>query len=171
MTKTNNLIIIIYREKTMGKKTIQVILTKDVQKLGKEGTLIRVKPGYVRNYLIPLKLAKVATINLINQFESHQKELDLKQIKLRKKCLEVKELIESYAKFTTKKKVSENGVFYGKITKKHILELLTNKIDLGIDLSKNQLELPEMKKLGEYVIEIVLTVDVKAKINLEILPE
>lgn len=155
----------------MGKKTIQVILTKDVQKLGKEGTLIRVKPGYIRNYLIPLKLAKVATLNLINQFESQQKELDIKQIKFRKKCLEVKELIESYGKFTTKKKVSENGVFYGKITKKHILELLTNKIDLGIDLSKNQLELPEMKKLGEYVIEIVLTVDVKAKINLEILPE
>nr|YP_003289165.1 50S ribosomal protein L9 [Ectocarpus siliculosus]CAT18707.1 Chloroplast 50S ribosomal protein L9 [Ectocarpus siliculosus]CAV31196.1 Chloroplast 50S ribosomal protein L9 [Ectocarpus siliculosus] len=155
----------------MGKKTIQVILTKDVQKLGKEGTLIRVKPGYIRNYLIPLKLAKVATINLINQFESQQKELDLKQIKFRKKCLEVKELIESYGKFTTKKKVSENGVFYGKITKKHILELITHKIDLGIDLNKNQLELPEMKKLGEYVIEIPLTVDVKAKINLEILPE
>ncbi|CAM9726220.1 unnamed protein product, partial [Ectocarpus sp. 4 AP-2014] len=63
------------------------------------------------------------------------------------KCLEVKELIESYGKLTTKKKVSENGVFYGKITKKHVLELLTHKIDLGIDLSKNQLELPEMKKL------------------------
>ena len=155
----------------MGKKTIQVILTKDVQKLGKEGTLIRVKPGYIRNYLIPLKLGKVATINLINQFESQQKELDLKQIKFRKKCLEVKDLIESYGKFTTKKKVSENGAFYGKITKKHVLELLTDKIDLGIDLSKNQLELPEMKKLGEYVIEIALTVDVKAKINLEILPE
>ena len=149
----------------MGKKTIQVILTKDVQKLGKEGTLIRVKPGYIRNYLIPLKLAKVATINLINQFESHQKELDLKQIKLRKKCLEVKELIESYAKFTTKKKVSENGVFYGKITKKHVLELIRDKTDLGIELSKNQLELPDMKKLGEYVVEIVLMDDVKAKIT------
>ena len=155
----------------MGTKTIQVILTKDVQKLGKEGTLIRVKPGYIRNYLIPLKLAKVATSNLINQFESQQKELDLKQIKFRKKCLDVKELIESYGKFITKKKVSENGVFYGKITKKHVLELITNKTDLGIELNKNQLELPEMKKLGEYTIKIALTADVKAKINLEILPE
>lgn len=155
----------------MVKKTIQVILTKDVQGLGRQGTLIKVKPGYIRNYLMPLKLAKIATINLIKQFESQQKELDLKQLQFTKKCIAVKELLESFGKFTTKKKISENGVFYGKITKKHILELVTNKVDLPIDLNKNQLELPEMKKLGEYVIEIALTTNVTAKINLEILPE
>ena len=155
----------------MGKKTIQVILTKDVHTLGKQGTLIKVKPGYIRNYLVPLKLAKVATINLINQFESQQKELDLKQLEFSNKCVGVKELLESFAKFTTKKKVSENGVFYGKITKKHVLDLITNKVDLPIDLNKNQLELPEMKRLGEYVINIALTTNVTAKISLEILPE
>lgn len=155
----------------MGKKTIQVILTKDVQDLGKQGTLIKVKPGYIRNYLIPLKLAKIATLNLINQFESQQKELDLKQLQFSKKCLGVKELLESFGKFTTKKKISENGVFYGKITKKHVLELITNKVELPIELNKTQLELPEMKKLGEYIIEINLTTNVTAKIGLEILPE
>jgi len=155
----------------MVKKTIQVILTQDVQSLGKQGTLIKAKPGYIRNYLIPLKLAKVATSNLINQFESQQKELDLKQLEFSKTCVGVKELLESFGKFTTKKKISENGVFYGKITKKHVLELITNKVNLPIDLNKNQLELPEMKKLGEYHIDITLTKNVKATINLEILPE
>lgn len=155
----------------MGKKTIQVILTKDVQDLGKQGTLVKVKPGYIRNYLSPLKLAKVATLNLINQFELQQKELDLKQLQFSKKCIEVKDLLESFGKFTTKKKISENGVFYGKITKNHILELITNKVELPIELNKAQLELPEMKKLGEYTIEINLTTNVIAKINLEILPE
>nr|YP_009730872.1 50S ribosomal protein L9 [Cladosiphon okamuranus]QAY81108.1 50S ribosomal protein L9 [Cladosiphon okamuranus] len=155
----------------MGKKTIQVILTKDVKDLGKQGSLIKVKPGYIRNYLIPLKLAKVATLNLINQFESQQKELDLKQLQFSKKCLSVKELLESFGKFTTKKKISENGVFYGKITKKHVLELITNRVELPIELNKTQLELPEMKKLGEYILEVNLTTNVTAKINLEILPE
>ena len=155
----------------MGKKTIQVILTKDIPGLGQQGKLIKVKPGYIRNYLVPLKLAKVATLNLINQFESQQKELDLKQLQFSKKCLSTKELLESLSKFTTKKKISENGVFYGKITKKHVLELITNRIELPIELNKTQLELPEMKKLGEYIIEINLTTNVTAKINLEILPE
>lgn len=155
----------------MGKKTIQVILTKDVQELGKHGTLLKVTPGYIRNYLLPLKLAKVATGNLINQFESQQKESELKQLQFSKKCIEMKKLLESFGKFTTKKKISENGVFYGKITKKHILEIITNKVDLTIDLNKSQLQLPEIKKLGSYVIEINLTTNVMAKINLEILPE
>lgn len=155
----------------MGKKTIQVILTKDVQELGKQGTLLKVKPGYIRNYLLPLKLAKVATSNLITQFESQQKELNLKQLEFSKKCIEAKELLESFGKFTTKKKISENGVFYGKITKKHILELITNKVNLNIELNKNQIEVPEMKKLGNYTIEIILTTNIVAKISLEILPE
>nr|QWK42044.1 ribosomal protein L9 [Pterygophora californica] len=155
----------------MRKKTIQVILTKDVQKLGKQGTLIKVKPGYIRNYLIPLKLGKIATPNLISQFELQQKELEVKQIQFNKKCFINKELLENSDKFTIKKKISENGIFYGKITKKHILDLIINNVDLTIDLNKNQLELPDMKELGEYVIEIVLTTDVIAKINIEILPE
>nr|UAX21166.1 ribosomal protein L9 [Alaria marginata]WKZ02473.1 ribosomal protein L9 [Alaria marginata]WKZ02614.1 ribosomal protein L9 [Alaria marginata]WKZ02755.1 ribosomal protein L9 [Alaria marginata]WKZ02896.1 ribosomal protein L9 [Alaria marginata] len=155
----------------MRKKTIQVILTKDVQKLGKQGTLIKVKPGYIRNYLIPLKLGKIATPNLISQFESQQKESEVKQIQFNKKCTINKELLENSGKLTIKKKISENGIFYGKITKKHVLDLIIDNVDLTIDLNKTQLELPDMKELGEYVIEILLTTDVIAKINIEILPE
>nr|QWK43464.1 ribosomal protein L9 [Egregia menziesii] len=155
----------------MRKKTIQVILTKDVQKLGKQGTLIKVKPGYIRNYLIPLKLGKIATPSLISQFELQQRESEVKQIHFSKKCIINKELLENSGKFTIKKKISENGIFYGKITKKHILDLIIDNVDLTIDLNKNQLELPEMKELGEYIIEITLTTDVIAKINIEILPE
>nr|YP_006639130.1 50S ribosomal protein L9 [Saccharina japonica]YP_010863441.1 50S ribosomal protein L9 [Saccharina japonica x Saccharina latissima]QOV02321.1 50S ribosomal protein L9 [Saccharina sp. ye-B]UFQ24859.1 50S ribosomal protein L9 [Saccharina sp. Rongfu]WAX38205.1 ribosomal protein L9 [Saccharina japonica cultivar 901]AFC40184.1 50S ribosomal protein L9 [Saccharina japonica]UFQ24997.1 50S ribosomal protein L9 [Saccharina sp. Rongfu] len=155
----------------MRNKTIQVILTKDVQKLGKQGTLIKVKPGYIRNYLIPLKLGKIATPSLISQFELQQKESEVKQIQFSKKCIINKELLENSGKFTITKKISENGIFYGKITKKHILDLIIDNVDLTIDLNKNQLELPDMKELGEYIIEIILTTDVIAKINIEILPE
>jgi len=155
----------------MRKKTIQVILTKDVQKLGKQGTLIKVKPGYIRNYLIPLKLGKIATPSLISQFELQQKDSEAKQIQFSKKCIINKELLENSGKFTIKKKISENGIFYGKITKKHVLDLIIENADVTIELNKNQLELPEMKELGEYIIEIILTTDVIAKINIEILPE
>nr|QWK42329.1 ribosomal protein L9 [Postelsia palmaeformis] len=155
----------------MRKKTIQVILTKDVQKLGKQGTLIKVKPGYIRNYLIPLKLGKIATPSLISQFELQQKDSEVKQLQFSKKCIINKELLENSGKFTIKKKISENGIFYGKITKKHILDLIIENVDLTIDLNKNQLELSDMKELGEYIVEIFLTTDVIAKINIEILPE
>jgi len=155
----------------MRKKTIQVILTKDVQNLGKEGKLLKVKPGYVRNYLIPLKKAKIATSNLIGQFNLHQKELEIKQTQFMEKCLTVKESLENLEKLTIHKKISESGVFFGKITKKQILDLIKEKVNLKMELTKNQLELPEMKELGDYIFDIVLTTNVIAKIKIEILPE
>nr|YP_011006674.1 50S ribosomal protein L9 [Halosiphon tomentosus]WAM63819.1 50S ribosomal protein L9 [Halosiphon tomentosus] len=153
------------------KKTIQVILTKDVEKVGKQGTLIKVKPGYIRNYLIPLKLGKIATVSLIKQFELQQKEAEMRQIQFVEKCIINKELLESLDKFIIKKKISENGVFFGKVTKKQILELIGTKLNLAMELNKTQLELPEMKKVGVYIIEILLTTNIIAKLNIEILPE
>jgi len=155
----------------MRNKTIQIILTKDVQNLGKQGKLLKVKPGYVRNHLIPLKKAKIATPNLIEQFNLHQKELEVKQTQFMGKCLDVKELLENLEKLTIRKKISESGVFFGKITKKQVLDLIKEKVNLKMELTKNQLELPEMKELGDYIFEIVLTTNVIAKIKIEILPE
>ena len=155
----------------MKKKTIQVILTQDVEKLGKQGTLIKVKPGYVRNYLIPLKQGKIATSSLINQFDLQQKESKIKQGQFIEKCAITRDLLEKLGKFTIKKKISKTGIFFGKITKKQILELINDKVELNIELNKNQLQLPEIKKLGDYVIEIILTTNIIAKINIEILSE
>nr|YP_011005970.1 50S ribosomal protein L9 [Desmarestia aculeata]WAM62974.1 50S ribosomal protein L9 [Desmarestia aculeata] len=155
----------------MRNKTVQVILTKDVQNLGKQGKLLKVKPGYVRNYLIPLKKAKIATSHLIDQFNLHQKELEIKQIQFIDKCLIVKKSLENLEKLTIKKKISESGVFFGKITQKQILDLINDQVNLKMELTKNQLQLPEMKELGDYIFEIVLATNVIAKIKIEILPE
>nr|YP_011005132.1 50S ribosomal protein L9 [Analipus japonicus]WAM61995.1 50S ribosomal protein L9 [Analipus japonicus] len=153
------------------KKTIQAILTKDVEKLGKQGTIIKAKPGYIRNYLIPLKFGKLATPNLITQFNTKQQESELKQRQILDKSMNSKKLLESLDKFTITKKISKNGIFFGKITKKQILDLIKNKIDLPIEINKNQLELPTMNELGNYIINIVLATNITAKVNVEILSE
>lgn len=157
--------------KIMGKKTTQVILTKDVDLLGKKGKLVRVKPGYIRNYLIPSRFGKIATPDLIKQFDLAEQKLAIKQREAIEKYKNFKENLEKLEKFIIKKKISENGKFFGKITKKQILDLLKTKVDGPLDLTKNQIELPEMKAVGEYIIDIVLTTDIIAKINIKILPE
>nr|YP_010471284.1 50S ribosomal protein L9 [Sargassum confusum]AZJ16061.1 50S ribosomal protein L9 [Sargassum confusum]UVF63242.1 50S ribosomal protein L9 [Sargassum confusum] len=155
----------------MTKKTVQVILSKDIDTLGKEGTIIKVKPGYLRNYLIPGKLAKVATNTLIHKFELKQKDIKIKEKQFLKKCEESKELLESFNKFVIYKKIKEDGVFFGKITKKQILDLLNEKVKLEMDLNKNQLEFPELRQLGKYTIKIKLAHNIIANVNLEILAE
>ena len=155
----------------MTKKTVQVILSKNIDTLGKEGTIIKVKPGYLRNYLIPGKLAKVATNTLIYKFELKQKDIEIKEKQFLKNCEENKELLESFNKFVIYKKIKEDGVFFGKITKKQILDLLNEKVKSKMELNKNQLEFPELKQLGKYTIKIKLANNIIANVNLEILAE
>lgn len=153
------------------KKGIQVILTKDIQTQGKQGTLIKVKPGYFRNYIIPLKFGKKATLNLVNQLDRQQKELSIQKLQFTKKCIENKNLLESLEKFKIKKKVGEKGKIFGKITDKQILELLKSTKNLTLDLTRNQIQLPEIKQVGNYNIDIFLTKNIIAKIGVEILAE
>nr|QXI87844.1 ribosomal protein L9 [Sargassum mcclurei] len=155
----------------MTKKTVQVILSKDIDTLGKEGTIIKVKPGYLRNYLIPRKLAKVATNTLIHKFQLKQKDIEIKEKQFLKNCEENKELLESFNQFVIYKKIKEDGVFFGKITKKQILDLLNEKVKSKMELNKNQLEFPELKQLGKYTIKIKLANNIIANVNLEILAE
>lgn len=155
----------------MTKKTIKVILTKSINNLGEHGTIIKAKPGYIRNYLIPKKFAKVATHNVIHQFELEQKAIDMKKKQFLKESNDNKELLENLGKLTIYKKIKEDGVFFGKITKKQILDLLNEKVKLTIEINKTQLEFPEMKRLGNYIIKIILTNNIIAKINIDILAE
>nr|YP_005090115.1 50S ribosomal protein L9 [Fucus vesiculosus]AVZ00635.1 50S ribosomal protein L9 [Fucus spiralis]CAX12501.1 50S ribosomal protein L9 [Fucus vesiculosus] len=155
----------------MTKKTIKVILTKSINNLGEHGTIIKAKPGYIRNYLIPKKFAKMATHNVIHQFELEQKAIDMKKKQFLKECNDNKELLENLGKFTIYKKIKEDGIFFGKITKKQILDLLNEKVKLTTEINKTQLEFPEMKRLGNYIIKIILTNNIIAKINIDILAE
>nr|WRW10722.1 50S ribosomal protein L9 [Ascoseira mirabilis] len=155
----------------MKKKSIEVILTQDVKNLGKQGNLVRVKSGYLRNYLVPLKLAKIVTMKLIKQFELKQKDQQLKQLRFIEKCNQIKNVIENIEKIIIKKNISEKGIFFGKITEKQILESIKNNCKLPIILNKNQLRFSPMKQLGNYTVEIILTTKVIAKIIFEILPE
>lgn len=155
----------------MKKKTIQVILNKTIPQLGEKGNLIKAKSGYIRNYLIPLKLVKIATPELIEQVYLREKELAIKQKQLMEKYIKLKETLENLEKFIIKKKISDNGKFFGKITKQQILELIKNKISGTIDLNTRQIQLPIMKELGSYIISIILTTNVIAKIHVKILPK
>ena len=57
----------------MARHTVQVVLRDDVDNLGRSGELVRVKPGYARNYLLPRGLAKIATHGNVAQIEHEKK--------------------------------------------------------------------------------------------------
>jgi large subunit ribosomal protein L9 len=147
---------------------MNVILKQDVEKLGKTGDVVKVKPGYGRNYLIPKKLAleatpgniKVAEMEKVGQARRDHREKEAATILAR-------EIVKLTA--TIRCKTGEGGSLYGSVTALDIAEfLVSHKID--IDKRKIQLEEP-IKTIGEYQVPIRLHRDVTVPIKVIVEPE
>jgi len=143
---------------------MKVLLIKDVKGLGKAGEIKNAKDGYARNFLIPKGYAKVATPEVIKEWEKLQakKEAEL-QAEL-EKINKIKEKLES-EKIVIKHKLGANGQLIGSVTNKEISEVLKEK---GYDIDKKQIEHKTIKALGVYNIDIKLGHGIHAKITLEI---
>jgi len=151
---------------------MNVILKQDVEKLGKTGDVVKVAPGYGRNYLIPKKLAVEAT-------PGNMKIVEMEKVAQARRDHREKEsasiLARDIVKLTVmiRRKVGEGGSLYGSVTAIDIADfLVTHKID--IDKRKIQLEEP-IKTIGEYQVPIRLhrevTVPIKVVVEAESEPE
>ncbi|HTY64394.1 MAG TPA: 50S ribosomal protein L9 [Acidobacteriota bacterium] len=147
---------------------MNVILKQDVEKLGKAGDVVKVSPGYGRNFLIPKKLAleatpgniKVAEIEKVSHARRDHREKEAATILAR-------EIVKLTA--TIRCKTGEGGSLYGSVTALDIADfLVSHKID--IDKRKIQLEEP-IKAIGEYEVPIRLHRDVTVPIKVIVEPE
>jgi len=149
---------------------MKVILKQDVEKLGKVGDIVKVAPGYGRNYLIPKQVALEATPGNIKIAEM-EKLAHARRDHREKESATI--LARDIVKQTVviSRKAGEGGVLYGSVTSLDIADfLITHKID--IDKRKIQLEEP-IKTLGEYQVPIRLhrEVTVPIKVIVEAEPE
>lgn len=143
---------------------MKIILLQDVKSLGKRGDVKEVAEGYAQNFLLPKKLAGVATENTVKLFQS-QKE------KEQKNKLAETERLRNLASTLKDKKITieakgKSGKLFGSITVKNIEEAL-KKEDLNI-LADSIIIKQTIKKVGEYEIEIKLSEEIREKIKLEV---
>jgi large subunit ribosomal protein L9 len=147
---------------------MKVILTKDLDNLGRAGALVDVKPGYGRNYLLPRNLAVLATAKNIRQLE-HQKSGILARAAKEKQNLTAmaQKLSAIEVKFT--RKVGEQNKLFGSVTSKDVHEQLASQ---GYQIERRQVHLPEpLKDLGTHEVEIKLHADVTAKVKVTVAAE
>jgi large subunit ribosomal protein L9 len=147
---------------------MKVILKQDVEKLGKTGDIVKVAPGYGRNYLVPRKFAVEATPGNIKVVEI-EKVSQAKRDHREKSAASL--LAQEIVKLTVtvRRKTGEEGSLYGSVTSLDIADfLIAHKID--IDKRKIQLEEP-IKAIGEYHVSIRLHRDVTVPIRVIVEPE
>nr|YP_007947864.1 ribosomal protein L9 [Neoporphyra haitanensis]AGG37113.1 ribosomal protein L9 [Neoporphyra haitanensis] len=153
----------------MGKKVIKVVLNENIQKLGKSNDLVKVAAGYARNFLIPNKMAIVATNGILKKLKLYAAIKEEKFKIAKEDAKKIQQLLEEIQKFSVTKKTGDGQNIFGSVTEKEISQTIKNATN--IDIEKQNILLPEIKTVGIYNIEVKLLNQVTANIQLQVLPE
>lgn len=140
---------------------MEVILREEIEKLGHRGSLVKVAGGYARNYLLPKKLAVLATDANRKIVEQEREAWLRKEAKLKSDAEDLGKLISSVT-LTFRQKVGENDHLFGSVTAKDIADAL-EKQNFHVDRRKVHLEEP-IKTLGEHRVTLRLHRDVSTEI-------
>jgi len=141
---------------------IQVVLKDDVENLGKSGDLVRVKPGYARNFLFPRGLAAIATRANVTQIEHEKKVALARAAKARGDLEGVKKTLEGITIELTMQ-AGEGDKLFGSVGTKDLADALEKR---GQKIDKRKIELAEpIKTLGDHSVSVKLGYDVTATIK------
>jgi large subunit ribosomal protein L9 len=128
-------------------KRVQLVLTQDVRKLGKNGDLVEVAPGYARNYLIPQKIAANVTPGILKQAEKRREVERLRLLALKEVAQTQKAAID-------------------KVGKAEVAEVI--KSVTGQEIDKRDITLPDVSKIGTYKAELKLHPEVVVTVEIEV---
>jgi len=132
----------------------QAILLEDVEDLGQRGTAVDVSPGYLRNYLVPRKLATLATPGALEQAQRRTETLERAE-KARTEREEQAASLLSKTVLTIHQRAGEDGKLFGSVGAKEIADAIRDARDLRIDRRKVRLEQP-IREIGTHMVEIEL---------------
>lgn len=144
---------------------MKVILKEDVDNLGDMGSIVDVKNGYGRNFLIPRDLAVEANPKNIKHFEHQKSMIQAKVRKVKGAADALAEKLSAMA-ISIEARSGEDDKLFGSVTTKDIAEAISAQ---GIEVHKRKIVLEEpIKRLGAYEVLIKVHPDVTAKVNVEV---
>lgn len=147
---------------------MKVILLEDVDKLGNEGDVVDVAPGYARNYLLVRKKALVSTPENLKRFEHIKKKKESEYLESKEEADELANKLSDVS-ITAVVKASESEKLYGSVTPSDIVGLLKEE---GYDIDKKKIVIEEpIKNLGVYNIGIKLHEEIQANVKLWVVSE
>ncbi|MBD3156211.1 50S ribosomal protein L9 [Candidatus Peregrinibacteria bacterium] len=145
---------------------MQVILTKNVDKLGKRGDVRDVKFGYYNNYLAPNGLAFVATPARLKWAEGLQAKAVKAKEEVAKQAEQYKKTLEDVT-LTFEEKTTDKDTLYGSIGEKELIAALEDQAKISLDKKQIVMEEP-IKTVGSHTVSVQLTDDVTVDISVEV---
>jgi large subunit ribosomal protein L9 len=132
----------------------QAILLKDVENLGTRGDAVDVSPGYLRNYLLPRKLAQPSSKGALEEAQRRREAQERAEREQAERAQETAALL-SKTVLTIQHRAGEDGKLFGSVTTKEIAEAIREARDLRVERKRIKLETP-IHETGTYMVEIEL---------------
>lgn len=144
---------------------MNIILTENVKGLGNMGDVVKVKPGFARNFLLPKGLAVEASDRNLNELEHHRRQLTRKAEKLSQEAAAVKSRIEAI-ECVLAHRAGDEGKLFGSVTSMEIEAELAAR---GIEIDRRKILLDQpIRSLGEHAVEIKLNAGVNATLKVRV---
>jgi len=143
---------------------MEIILKQPVRNLGDEDDIVKVKPGYARNFLIPQGLAIISTAGSRKALEEKKKQIAHKQLHLKDQAQAVADRLAE-TRITVEALAGNDGKLFGSVTAIAIANRLK---DAGIDIDRKSITVEDIRQLGEYTATIHLHREVKASILIDV---
>ena len=141
----------------------EAILLKDVESLGERGDAVDVSPGYLRNYLVPRKLAQPATRGALEEAQRRREAADRAEREAAERAEETAALL-SKTVLTIHHRAGEDGKLFGSVGAKEISDAIREARDLKIDRRKVKLEQP-IHETGTYMVDVDIGGGVTASVK------
>ena len=147
---------------------MEVILREHVEHLGARGDVVKVTPGYARNYLLPRKLALAVTENNKRQIEREKKLAEARDMEEKSAAEAVAARIGAL-EIEISRRVGENDALYGSVTSADVAQALKDK---GFEVDKRKIQMPEpLKALGESTIPVKIHREVVAQVKVKVVAD
>ena len=147
---------------------MDVILREDIVNLGSRGEVVKVAPGYARNFLLPKKMAVAATAGNKKIVEQERQSHVRKEAKQKGEAEDLSKLMTGVS-VTISQKAGDNDQLFGSVTSKDVADALAGK-NFTIDKRKIQLDEP-LKTLGEFKVPVRLHKDVTVEVTVVVAKE
>ena len=148
---------------------MKVVLLTDVKGHGKKGDIVEASDGYARNFLLPKKMAEIATADVLNNIKGKNEAAAFHKQQEIDKAKEAAKALDG-AKIMLKSKAGENGKLFGKITNQDVADAVKYQLHYVID--KRKVVLPDgIKTTGETSVVLKIYPEISATITVVVNPE
>jgi large subunit ribosomal protein L9 len=148
---------------------MQVILKEDVDKIGQRGDIVEVSRGYVRNFLVPRRLAEVATPSKLEEARRRMEEAEERNRRMAERATDVAKILNKSV-ITIEARTGEDERLFGSVTAANVADAIEQARGIHLDRRRIRLEEP-IRALGTHQVPVQVHGDVEASVKVIVVPK